>query len=259
MGSKRNVQPSENTDQIKIVGAQGESSNSIADQINGSEMEAIEALSENEAMEAENDAQAAKKVRQARQRSAKYLAARSQVDKTKLYDTFAAIELLKRLSYTTFDGTITAHVITREVGTSIDLALPYSTGKSVKVVIADDALLADLDAGKLDFDILISTKEFMPKLTKYARVLGPKGLMPNPKNGTLTPNPEGRKKELEAGKVTVKTEKKAPLMHIGIGKTSMDTKELVENLNALLKALKGSAIKVAIAASMSPSIKVAVL
>jgi ribosomal protein L1 len=253
MGTKQKVTVSENTDQIKIIEADG--------QVNQGDVEAQSEDAEltAESTEVETDAKAAKKARQARTRSAKYQAARSQVDKTKLYDSFAAIELLKRLSYTKFAGTITAHVVTREVGTSVDLAMPYATGKSVKVVIADDALLAELDAGKLDFDVLVTSKEFMPKLTKYARILGPKGLMPNPKNGTLTSNPEGKKKELEAGKTTIKTEKKAPLMHIGIGKTSMETKELVENLNTLLKALKGQALKVAIAASMSPSVKVAVL
>jgi large subunit ribosomal protein L1 len=250
MGTKQKVTIAENTDQIKIVEADGQVSEM------GSEMNADNA----EMAEGEVAAEPVKKAKKAsRVRSPKYQAARSQVDKTKLYDSFAAIELLKRLSYTKFAGTITAHVITREVGASVDLALPYATGSTVKVVIADEALLAELDAGKFDFDILVSTKEFMPKLTKYARVLGPKGLMPNPKNGTLTSNPEGKKKELEAGKTTIKTEKKAPLMHVGIGKTSMETKELVENLNALLKALKGTALKVAIAASMSPSVKVAVL
>lgn len=246
MGTKQKVTIAENTDQVKIIAADAGVEETMAD---GSD----------QATTSEGEAAPVKKVREARKRSARYTAARAQVDKTKLYDPFAAIELIKRLSYTKFAGTITAHVITREVGASVDLALPHSTGKSLRAAIATDALLADIEAGKIEFDVLLSTKEFMPKLTKLARVLGPKGLMPNPKNGTLTPNPEAKKKELEAGKVTVKTEKKAPLMHIGLGKTSMETKDLVENLQALLKALKGTALKVAIAASMSPSVKVAVL
>jgi large subunit ribosomal protein L1 len=97
----------------------------------------------------------------------------------------------------------------------------------------------------------------MPKLTKFARVLGPKGLMPNPKMGTLTPNPEKAKEQLEAGSITIKTEKKAPLIHVTIGKVSHDTKNLVENIEALAKKLKGKLVRLSISASMSPGIKVA--
>jgi large subunit ribosomal protein L1 len=119
--------------------------------------------------------------------------------------------------------------------------------------------LAQLEAGTIDFDVLITEPRFMPKLAKHARVLGPKGLMPNPKNGTITDNPEAKRKELEGGKVTLKTEKKAPLMHVLLGKTDMETKDLVENLNALLEAVKGKAVKASVTATMSPSVKVAVV
>ena len=95
----------------------------------------------------------------------------------------------------------------------------------------------------------------MPKLAKLAKILGPKGLMPNPKNGTLTPKPELKKKALEAGAFTLKTEKKAPLMHLVIGKVSMDDKMLEENILAVLKALKNRILKVAIAPSMGPAIR----
>jgi len=144
----------------------------------------------------------------------------------------------------------------REVGTSADLSLPHSAGKLVKVVIANDKVLADIEKGEIDFDILLATPELMPKLAKLARILGPKGLMPNPKNGTLTPKPEIKKKELEAGAFTLKTEKKAPLMHLVIGKVSMDDKQLKENLVAVIKALKNKIVKLAIAPSMGPAIKV---
>jgi large subunit ribosomal protein L1 len=235
MGTKRNTDMSENTDVIKIVSA---------------------TASEEIAAEADQEAVAAVKSKKSRVRSAKYTTARSQVDKTKHYDPFAAFELIKRLSYSKFDGTIVAHVVVREVGMSIDLSLPHSTGKALTVVIASDEVLAEIEAGNIAFDVLVSSKEFMPKLTKYARVLGPKGLMPNPKNGTLTSNPEVAKKQLEAGKMNIKTEKKAPLMHIMLGKVSMETKDLVENMNALLEALKNKVVKMSIAATMSPSVKV---
>jgi large subunit ribosomal protein L1 len=200
----------------------------------------------------------AKVSKQGRVRSAKYKAMRSQVDKTKLYDAFAAIELLKRLSYSKFDGTLEAHAIVKEEGISAPVSFPHSTGRAIKVAVASDELLAKIAEGVIDFDVLVSTPEFMPKLTRHAKVLGPKGLMPNPKSGTLTTNPEKKKKELEAGTVTIKTEKKAPLIHISLGKLSMDTKALVENLESFLKAFKGKVLKLSMAASMSPSLKVMV-
>lgn len=210
---------------------------------------------------AENNGEApvAKKAVKAKKvRSKRYQAVRAQLDKSKFYPVKEAVELVKKLSYSNFVGSVEAHVIVREVGSSVDLTLPHSTGKSVKVAIADATLLSEIEAGKIDFDILLAHPEFMPKLAKLARVLGPKGLMPNPKNGTLTPNPELKKKELEAGKFTLKTEKKAPLMHLVIGKTEMSVAELGENIDALLKALKGKVLKLSISPSMGPGIKVLV-
>lgn len=192
-------------------------------------------------------------------RGKKYQAVRAKLDKTKLYSPTEAIELVKKLSYSKFVGSIEAHLVVREEGLAVNLALPHSTGKSVKVAIVDKKVLTDIEAGNIDFDVLVAHPEFMPKLAKHARILGPKGLMPNPKNGTLTPNPELKKKELEAGKFVLKTEKKAPLMHLSIGKTDMDTKDLVENIKALMTTLKGKIVKLSIAASMSPGIKVNVI
>ena len=191
-------------------------------------------------------------------RGKKYHAVRAQLDKSKFYPSKEAVELVKKLSYSKFVGSVEAHVVVREVGVSIDLALPHSTGKSVKVAIADAQVLSDIEAGKIDFDVLVAHPEFMPKLAKLARVLGPKGLMPNPKNGTLTPNPELKKQALEAGAFNLKTEKKAPLMHLTIGKTDMSAADLAANVDALIKALKGKILKLSIAPSMGPGIKVLV-
>jgi large subunit ribosomal protein L1 len=214
-----------------------------------------EAVEGAEAVEAKPKKTAPKRIR-----SKKYQAVRSQVDKTRSYDVFSALELVKKLSYTKFPGTITAEVVLREkeTGSQIDLAFPHSTGQSLTVVVATDEVLDQITAGNINFDILVSTPQYMPKLAKLAAVLGPRGLMPNPKNGTLTENPERKKAELEAGKVTLRTERKAPLMHVVIGNSKMDTKQLVENIQTLLDALKGRLLKVAVAASMSPGIKVAV-
>ncbi len=236
MGSKKNVDMTATSDTVKHVDPSTEVTTEAAS----------------------SDTKPKKSV-QKRVKGKKYVATRSQVDKTKVYDTFAAFELVKRLSYSSFDGTIVADLLVKEVGTSATLTFPHSTGKSVKVVIASDEVLEQIDAGNIDFDVLISEPQFVPKLAKYARVLGPKGLMPNPKNGTITPNPEAKKKELEAGKITIKTEKKQPVLHVTIGKVSMETKELQDNLAALIKAVGTDKVRrVSISASMSPSVRVQV-
>ncbi len=197
-----------------------------------------------------------KKKKSKKVRGKKYQAVRAQLDKTKTYSPEKAISLVKKFSYAKFDASIDAHIVVKEVGTSTDLTLPHSTGKDVKVVIANDKVLADIEKGEIDFDVLLAKPELMPKLAKLARILGPKGLMPNPKNGTLTPQPEVKKKEIEAGAFTLKTEKKAPLMHLVIGKVSMDDKQLKENLMTVIKSLKNKLVKLAIAPSMGPAIKV---
>lgn len=190
-----------------------------------------------------------------RVRSKKYVQARSQVDKTRKYELSEAVATVKRLSYSKFDGTISLDGVVKETGAVGMLTLPHSTGKSVKVTIVDEAVLKQIEEGNIDFDYLISTPQFMPKLAKHARVLGPKGLMPNPKNGTVTPKPELKKAELEKGTFNLKTEKKRPVIHVTIGKVSMDDKHLVENIEAVLNLTKGKIRAASISASMSPSVK----
>ena len=207
-------------------------------------------------VEGDADAAAPKKAKKERHRSSRYTAVRAQVDRTKKYDPFAGIELLKKLSYTKFPGTVTAHVVVREEGLSVPLTLPHSTGKAVRVAIVDDAVLKEIESGALNFDILIAAPEYMPKLARFAPTLGPKGLMPNPKNGTLTKDTAGAKKKLEGGTVTIRTEKKAPLMHIRIGTTTMETKALVENVETLVRALNMKALSLVLAATMSPGVKI---
>jgi len=245
MGSKQKIDTIENTDEIKVVTTTNEGS-AIAE-ADGADLDV-----------ASEAAQASVKPKKARERSDKYTAVRSQVDKTKLYDSFAAIELVKKLSYSSFAGTVTADVMVREAGDSAEVTFPHTTGKTLRVAIVTDELLTQIAAGVIDFDVLITEPSFMPKLARHAKTLGPKGLMPNPKNGTITPNPELKKKELEGGKTSLKTEKKAPLMHVVIGKTAMETQDLVENLNALIAALKGKVLKLNVSATMSPSVKVMV-
>jgi large subunit ribosomal protein L1 len=193
----------------------------------------------------------------AKARSKAYIAARRNVDRTKEYDLKKAVSLVKNTSYTKFAGTVKADLVVKDNKLSLEMSFPHSTGQTVRVAIATDELLAKVDKGEIDFDVLIATPDMMPKIAKYARVLGPKGLMPNPKNKTVTDDPEKRQKELAAGKVQVKTEKKAPLVHVTIGKTDQSEKELIENAEALIKHVGAKKIrKMVLAATMSPGIKV---
>ncbi|NCN83193.1 MAG: hypothetical protein GW947_04500 [Candidatus Pacebacteria bacterium] len=241
MGTKRNVDMSANNDVVKIV---------------ADASQATTESTESTAPVVENTDVIVKKRRSTAGRSKRYLSNRSQVDRTKAYDAFAAVELIKRLSYTKFDGTITADIVVRDVETQSQITFPHSTGKVLRVVIASDEVIADIAAGKVEFDILLSAPAFIPKLAKYARTLGPKGLMPNPKNGTITDKPEVKKKELESGAITIKSERKHPIMHISIGKVSMETKQLVENIQALIAALDTKALRMTLSASMSPGVRV---
>jgi large subunit ribosomal protein L1 len=206
---------------------------------------------------AEENKEKEKKPKKIHERSKTYIATRRLIDRTKTYDLKKAVELVKKTSYTKFPGTVVADLVTKDDKVSAEVKFPHSTGKSLRVAIATEELIKDIDAGKLDFDILVTAPAMMPKLAKYARTLGPKGLMPNPKNQTITPNPEKRKAELEGGKVTVKTEKKSPLMHVTLGKTDMDEKDLAENLETLINSLNPKKIvKLVLSATMSPGIKV---
>jgi len=135
--------------------------------------------------------------------------------------------------------------------------LPHGTGKQVKVVIADDALIAQVEKGVIDFDILVAHPSMMAKLAKVARVLGPKGLMPNPKNGTVSPDPEKRVKELSQGQVNFKTEPDQPIVHMTVGKVSFDEKKITENVLAVFDAIgRGKIQKAVLSSTMGPGIRV---
>lgn len=195
-----------------------------------------------------------------RVRGKKYITSRSYVDRTKVYPLDEAIELAQKTHFAKFPGSLEANLVLRgEDGMNVDVTFPYATGRIVSVAIATDELLKEIEKGNITFTTLVAHPSMMPKLAKLARVLGPKGLMPNPKSGTVTPDPEKRKKELEGGAVTVKSEKKAPLVHVVIGKLKQPATELAGNLRALLKVYPaGKVIKCTIAATMGPGIKVKV-
>ncbi len=185
-------------------------------------------------------------------------AAKSQVDRTKLYPVQEAVVLVKKTNITQFVGTLTLHLnlVGKEAPTRVELTFPHMAGEAKRVAIVSDELLKDIEAGKLEFDILVTHPSFMPKLAKFAKVLGPKGLMPSPKAGTVTGDPEKKAQEFAKGKTIVKAEPKFPIMHITVGKINQAEGELVANIQALLSAVKPKNIgKAVLASTMSPGIK----
>ena len=205
------------------------------------------------------DASEEKKVSKViRVRGKRYITAKSFVDRTKTYSIDEAISLAKKTHYAKFQGSLEINLVLRgEEGVNVEVAFPFATGRTVTVAIASDELLKEIEKGNIAFTKLVAHPSMMPKLAKLARILGPKGLMPNPKDGTVTPDPEKRKKELEGGAVTVKAEKKAPLVHFVIGKLSQAESELAANLRALLKAYPaGKVVRCVVAGTMGPGIKV---
>lgn len=236
MGSKRNVSMSVTTDTVKKVVVE----EPLVEEIDGT------------AQTTSNKSVKPVKTK----RGKRYVAARSIIDKTKPYSIAEAVELVKRTSYGKFDSSVSVDAIVREIGDQGSVSFPYSTGKTLRVAIASDEVLFELESGNVNFDVLLTTPVFMPKLAKYARVLGPKGLMPNPKNNTIVQDPEARKKELEKGKVAIKSERKAPLVHMLVGKTSFESNQLVENIEALVTALDYRLKKLTLSAAMGPGVKV---
>jgi len=185
-----------------------------------------------------------------------YQEARKMIDRNKYYSLKEAISLLKKIKLTKFDQSVELHFVTDETGLKGELELPFSTGKIVRVKIVDDSVLSDLEKGKIEFDVLVTHPSFMPKLAKYAKVLGPKGLMPNPKAGTVSMKPEEVVKKFEKGMLRWKTEAKFPLIHQMIGKISFGEKNLLANAEKFIEAVGKAHIKNAfIKTTMSPAIK----
>ena len=234
MGSKKNVSVDGSQDHVKIV---SETTPEVATE------EVVEQ-------------QDAKTKKAHLGRSPRYREVRSLIDRNKLYPMSEAFDLVKKASYSKFAGTISADLVLKDTNNQINVVFPHTTGKQLRVAIVDDALLTDVEAGKIDFDVLLTAPQYMPKLAKLARILGPKGLMPNPKNNTIVSDPEKAKAELLGGKTVLKTERKAPLLHATLGKTTSSTTDLVENLQALIKATDGKTLKCTVSATMSPGVKV---
>jgi len=185
-------------------------------------------------------------------------AAKSKVDPQKKYELKEAVKLVKSGNITKFASTVTLHLnlVAKDTPTRVEITFPYVAGTAKVVAIVTDELLAQIEKGKIDFDILVTSPAFMPKLAKFAKILGPKGLMPSPKAGTVTADPEKKAKEFEGGKTIVKAEPKFPLMHVTVGKIDQKEEELVANIKALLDAIKlKNVTKATLASTMSPGIK----
>ena len=194
-----------------------------------------------------------------RVRGKKYIESKAKIIKTTLYSLEDAIKLVKDISSVKFDGTFEMHLVTKKVGTTAQVTLPFSSGKRKKIEVADEKTLEKLKTGKIDFDLLLSTAEMMPKLVVFAKLLGPKGLMPNPKNGTIIKSLKDAEK-FKGNMITIKTEREAPLIHTSFGKISQKNEELVKNAEAIILSLGGSKaiMRAFIKSTMSPSVKIVI-
>lgn len=199
------------------------------------------------------------KAKKPKQHGKKYLAARTKVDPQKLYSPQEAAGLVKETSISRFDGSVELHLVLTKGGLGTSVELPYSTGKTRKVEVASDETLTKLKEGKIDFDVLLATPAMMPKLVPYAKLLGPRGLLPSPKQGTLVDDPEKARARFGGNTIQIRTEKNAPLAHLVVGKTTQPDEEITANLQAVFQAVGPWLIKKAvISASMGPGIKLAI-
>ncbi|EKE14359.1 MAG: 50S ribosomal protein L1 [uncultured bacterium] len=189
-------------------------------------------------------------------RGKNYQEARKMIDRNKYYSLDEALSILRKIKAPKFDQSVELHFVVDETGLKGEVELPFSTGKIVRVKVVDDTILSDLEKGKIEFDVLVTHPSFMPKLAKFAKVLGPKGLMPNPKAGTVSTKPEDVVKKFEKGMLRWKTEAKFPLIHQMIGKISNEEKNLIANAEKFIEAVGKSHIQNAfIKTTMSPSVK----
>ncbi|MCX6731920.1 MAG: hypothetical protein NTV98_00055 [Candidatus Roizmanbacteria bacterium] len=217
-------------------------------------------LKEEKAVEAKKNEEKTAKVNVSKKvRGKKYLEAKKKLGTVKKMKLPEAVELLKKAKYVSFDESVDLHMNVEKTGLRGEVELPHSTGKTVRVAIVSDTVLEQLANGKIEFDVLITHPSFMSKLARFAKVLGPKGLMPNPKAGTVSATPEEVAKKFLKGTLRWKTEPKFPLIHQQIGKLSYDSKNLTENAQAFINAVGKSQIKALfIASSMGPSIEIEV-
>ena len=219
----------------------------------------------------------------------KYIEAAKTFDRTQLFDPMEAIAVVKKTAVAKFDETIEVHVRTGCDGRHADqqvrgaVVLPNGTGKKVRVLVfakgakADEAAAAGADyvgeaelvpriqnEGWLDFDVVVATPDMMGVVGRLGRVLGPKGLMPNPKAGTVTMDVAKAVQDIKAGKIEYRLDK-SNIIHVPVGKASFTEEQILENFKALMEALvkaRPSAVKgtylrsITMASTMGPGVKV---
>jgi len=217
-----------------------------------------------------------------------YKEAISKIDKTKLYEPIEAIQLVKELATAKFDETVEVHVKLGVDPRHADqqvrgtVSLPHGTGKTLKVLVfakgekvkeaeqagadyvgADD-LAEKIQSGWFDFDVAVATPDMMAVVGKLGKILGPRGLMPNPKAGTVTFDIDRTIKELKAGRIEYRVDKTS-IVHVPIGRISFDVEKLQDNLNVFAEALikakpaaaKGQYMRsVNICSTMGPGVKI---
>ena len=214
----------------------------------------------------------------------RYSEAAKLIEKTKTYDLEEAVALVKKTASAKFDETIEAHFRLGVDGRHADqqvrgaVVLPHGTGKTVKVLVfakgnkVDEALAAGADyagvpkiqnEGWLDFDVVVATPDMMGVVGRLGRVLGPKGLMPNPKAGTVTMDVTKAINDIKAGKIEYRLDK-SNIIHVPIGKASFTEEQLTDNFQTLIDAVvkakpaaaKGQYIKsLVVASTMGPGVK----
>ena len=218
----------------------------------------------------------------------KYVEAAKLVDKTTQYEVQDAVSLIKKTAVAKFDETIEAHIRLGVDGRHADqqvrgaVVLPHGTGKTVRVLVfakgakLDEAQAAGADfvggeelipkiqnEGWFDFDVVVATPDMMGVVGRLGRVLGPRGLMPNPKAGTVTMDVTKAIEDIKAGKVEYRLDK-ANIIHVAVGKASFTEEQLADNVNAIMDAIRKAKpasakgqyfISVTLASTMGPGVK----
>jgi large subunit ribosomal protein L1 len=234
--------------------------------------EVAEEKTETKAKKADKKSKRATKKVAARKetRSVKYRKAVEEIERTKRYNVSEAVTKAQAGSYSKFAGTVELHVNTAQKNMRGLISLPFATGRKLTVlafgtgaeesgadIIGNEEKVAAIQKGKVDFDVVVTTPDWMPKLAKIAAILGPRGLMPNPKSGTITNDLKKAVTEIQSGKVEYKTDRNAQVMHLSIGKTTQASEEIVANIKTLINSIGKTRIKkLVVAPTMGPGVKV---
>ena len=205
-------------------------------------------------------------------RSVKYKAALEAAgsDSQLKYKVAEAVAMAQKGSYSKFSGTLEAHINTNMKSIRGLISLPFATGRKLTILafgkaaeesgadlVGTEEIIEEMAKGKFNFDVLLTTAEWMPKLAKAAKVLGPKGLMPNPKSGTITDDLKKAVAEIQSGKVEYRTEANGQVIHVSIGKVDQSVDEIVSNIKVLYNTIGKSKInKITLAPTMGPGVKV---